>query len=73
MKKPAGLRRPACRPRSSEQQLEYPDHHDQADDEDDACGPADEFQHAMLSGFFQVCDFCDSPVPEPFVKTAAES
>ncbi|MBA1240673.1 hypothetical protein G7015_19715 [Pseudomonas kunmingensis] len=38
-------------PVQSEQQLEYPDHDDQADDEDDSCGPADKLQHAVLSRF----------------------
>ncbi|MBE7373491.1 hypothetical protein [Pseudomonas lopnurensis] len=41
----------AFAPALSEQQLEDSDHHDQADDEDDACGSADEFQHAVSPVF----------------------
>ncbi|MCQ4301553.1 hypothetical protein NAV11_16705 [Pseudomonas songnenensis] len=48
---PTRIGSPFFAPVWSEQQLEYPDHHDQADDEDDARGPADEFQHAVLSRF----------------------
>jgi hypothetical protein len=44
-------RQPFFAPVRSEQQLEYPDHHDQSDNENDARGPADEFQHAVLSRF----------------------
>ena len=36
---------------ASEDQLDDADNHDQADDEDDARGSANEFQHAVLSRF----------------------
>jgi hypothetical protein len=48
---PARAEQPLSNPVPSEQQLEDPDHHDQADDEDDSRGPANEFQHAVLSRF----------------------